>query len=73
MPKRRLHAFVSRGARSGELLFPHKHEDQTYVVSKTRFEDDYIRVAREVKFCRGSKRALGCGCQTRARASMPPA
>lgn len=47
MPKHRLHAFVSRGARSGELLLPHKHEDGTYVVSKTRFEDDYVRIRKE--------------------------
>lgn len=47
MPKYGLHGFVSRGARAGELLFPHKHEDGSYVVSKTRFEDDYVRVANE--------------------------
>jgi len=47
VPKHSLHAFVSRGARSGELLFPHKHEDGSYVVSKTRFEADYIRVTSE--------------------------
>lgn len=47
MLKHGLHAFVSRGSRSGELLFPHKHEDGSYVVSKTRFEIDYIRVTRE--------------------------
>ncbi|WP_299865697.1 hypothetical protein [uncultured Hoeflea sp.] len=44
MPKLDLHAFVSRGANTGELLFPHQHEDGTYVVSKTRFEADYIRM-----------------------------
>lgn len=49
MPKRQLHAFVSRGARLGELLFPHKHDDGTYVVSKTRFENDYIRVINEAE------------------------
>lgn len=49
MPKHGLHAFVSRGARSGELLFPHKHEDGSYVVSKTRFEADYIRVTSEAE------------------------
>ena len=42
-----LHGFVSRGARAGELLFPHKHEDGTYVVSKTRFEADYVRLTEE--------------------------
>ncbi|MDR6190598.1 hypothetical protein QE372_002913 [Agrobacterium pusense] len=40
-----LHAFVSRGANMGQILFPHAHEDGTYVVSKTRFEDDYIRIS----------------------------
>lgn len=39
-----LHAFVSRGPNKGTLLFPHKHEDGAYVVSMTRFEQDYIRV-----------------------------
>jgi hypothetical protein len=41
-----LHAFVSRGPDAGELLFPHLHKDGTYVVSQTRFEDDYVRIAR---------------------------
>lgn len=49
LPKRQLHAFVSRGARLGELLFPHKHDDGCYVVSKTRFEDDYVRLANETE------------------------
>lgn len=39
-----LHAFVSRGQHPGELLRPHVHGDGTYVVSKTRFERDYVRV-----------------------------
>lgn len=42
--KLHLHAFVSRGAKLGEMLFPHVHEDGTYVVSKTRFEDDYVHL-----------------------------
>ncbi|NEI57974.1 hypothetical protein GR200_05145 [Rhizobium leguminosarum] len=45
--KPHLHAFVSRGANSGEMLFPHLHEDGTYVVSKTRFEGDYVHLAAE--------------------------
>lgn len=40
-----LHAFVRRGPHAGKLLYPHKHADDAYVVSKTRFERDYIRVA----------------------------
>lgn len=39
-----LHAFVSRGQHAGKLLYPHRHRDGAYVVSKTRFERDYIRV-----------------------------
>jgi hypothetical protein len=39
-----LHAFVSRGPKAGTLLYPHKHEDDAYVVSMTRFERDYKRV-----------------------------
>lgn len=38
------HAFVTRGKDKGEIVFPHRHEDGLYVVSKTRFERDYIRV-----------------------------
>lgn len=42
--RHRLHAFVSRGANEGTILYPHQHRDDTYVVSRTRFERDYIRV-----------------------------
>lgn len=49
MAKHGLHAFVSRGTNLGELLFPHKHDDGCYVVSKTRFEDDYVRLANETE------------------------
>lgn len=38
-------AKVSRGPQKGEIVTPHRHEDGTYVVSPTRFEKDYIRVA----------------------------
>lgn len=49
MPKVKLHAFVMRGKNAGLMLFPHRHEDGKYVVSKTRFEKDYERVeAHEV-------------------------
>jgi len=41
----RLHAFVSRGAHAGTMLFPHRHKDGSYVVSMTRFETDYVRVS----------------------------
>ena len=39
-----LHAFVARGPDKGTIVFPHKHEDGMFVVSKTRFERDYVRV-----------------------------
>lgn len=42
-----LHAFVSRGTNAGTLLFPHRHGDGQFVVSPTRFEKDYERVAKE--------------------------
>jgi hypothetical protein len=35
---------VRRGAEIGVTLSPHKHDDGSYVASKTRFERDYIRV-----------------------------
>ena len=38
----KLHAFVSRGLNQGKLLYPHLHEDGRFVVSLTRFKDDYI-------------------------------
>lgn len=47
MTKVKLHAFVSRGDKKGTILLPHRHEDGMYVVSLTRFERDYIRVANE--------------------------
>lgn len=40
-----LHAFVARGPKTGTLLYPHKHRDGSYVVSMTRFDKDYIKVA----------------------------
>lgn len=47
LPKSGLHAFVRRGAKEGTLLHPHRHRDGCFVVSKTRFEKDYIRVPEE--------------------------
>lgn len=39
-----LHAFVSRGPKTGTILYPHKHRDGRFVVSMTRFEKDYVFV-----------------------------
>ena len=36
---------VKRGKGAGTVLTPHKHEDGMFVVSRTRFESDYIRVS----------------------------
>jgi hypothetical protein len=44
---RGFHAFVSRGEHEGVRLYPHLHEDGTYVVSLTRFARDYVRIASE--------------------------
>lgn len=44
---KQLQATVKRGAAIGTILTPHRHSDGTYVVSMTRFEKDYIRVASE--------------------------
>jgi hypothetical protein len=44
-----LHAFVARGPKTGVLLYPHKHRDGNYVVSMTRFEKDYIKVAKSAE------------------------
>jgi hypothetical protein len=38
-------AKIARGKNTGTLLYPHLHKDGMYVVSKTRFERDYIRLA----------------------------
>ena len=40
----KLHAFVARGSNAGEILYPHLHADGHYIVSKTRFERDYVRI-----------------------------
>lgn len=42
-----LHAIVARGPHVGRLLYPHRHQDGAYVVSMTRFERDYVRIADE--------------------------
>ena len=47
LPQSGLHAFVRRGAKEGTLLYPHRHRDGCFVVSRTRFEKDYIRVSDE--------------------------
>ena len=37
-------AYKNRGQYKGKPLYPHKHKDNTYVASSSRFEIDYIRV-----------------------------
>lgn len=44
---KKLQYVVKRGSAVGTVLRPHRHADGTYVVSMTRFERDYIRVASE--------------------------
>jgi len=44
MPNTNLKYIVTRGKNKGEVGTPHIHEDGQIVVSKTRFEKDYIRV-----------------------------
>ena len=41
-----IHATVSRGKNLGKSLFPHRHRDGAYVVSKTRFKKDYVRLQK---------------------------
>lgn len=43
----KLYATVRRGNAIGTTLRPHRHGDGNYVVSLTRFEKDYVRVASE--------------------------
>jgi len=43
----KLRSIVKRGKATGTVLTPHRHADGNFVVSKTRFEKDYIRVANE--------------------------
>ena len=38
---------VKRGGTAGTLLTPHMHEDGHFVVSKTKFKSDYIRIKDE--------------------------
>lgn len=46
---KKLQATVKRGQSIGTILTPHRHSDGKYVVSMTRFENDYIRVASEAE------------------------
>jgi hypothetical protein len=39
-----LHAIIRSGDYKGTVLYPHKHEDNKYVATTSRFEEDYIRV-----------------------------
>lgn len=39
-----MRAKVRRGLAKGAPLYPHQHEDGSYVVSPTRYEKDYERV-----------------------------
>ena len=38
----RVTATITRGAKKGVPLVPHRHADGKYVVSESRFKDDYI-------------------------------
>jgi hypothetical protein len=44
---KRLQSTVRRGRYIGTALTPHLHKDNQYVVSRTRFAKDYIRVKEE--------------------------
>lgn len=37
----RITSTISRGARAGERLVPYRNRDGHYIVSETRFSDDY--------------------------------
>lgn len=39
-----IHSIVARGKDAGLVLHPHLYPDGSYVVSKSRFEDDYVKV-----------------------------
>lgn len=54
----KISAIVSRGPQKGEIVTPHRHEDGTYVVSPTRFEKDYIRVATLEDFAFQTRKGL---------------
>ena len=43
----KLYSVVKRGKAIGTELTPHCHADGKFVVSRTRFEKDYIRVEKE--------------------------
>lgn len=72
MPKIDLHAFVSRGNNKGEILFPHQHEDDSYVVSKTRFESDYVRLARSAEILPWLEKGFGLRMSNPARGIKAP-
>ena len=45
----KIFAEVKRGKAVGTELTPHVHKDGCFVVSKTRFEKDYVRVSDEAE------------------------
>lgn len=40
---------VSRGKNAGAILTPHRHANGKFVVSKTRFEKDYVYLDKEAE------------------------
>ena len=46
---------VKRGKAIGTELTPHLHKDGKFVVSKTRFEKDYVRVEDEAELMKWVK------------------
>ena len=69
--KHLIEARISRGRNAGEVLVPHKHKDGTYVVSKTRFACDYIRVKDEQSIINALRSGLSLRMSGRDPATSP--
>lgn len=68
-----LHAVVRRGKAAGTVLTPHIHVDGCYVVSPSRYEEDYIRIRSidEVKDYLGRGYSLRMSNQDEANHRAP--
>lgn len=65
---------VKRGPATGTVLYPHKHKDGCFVVSRTRFKRDYIRIANETELESWVARGLSLrmSCPGRAASLIAP-
>lgn len=54
----KIYSKVSRGPQQGETVTPHLHMDGSYVVSPTRFKNDYVHVKTLTEFASQIRKGL---------------